>query len=153
LSRFEFKLKFVLPKKSLLKIYYSLTYPHLLYDLVAWGSTFSTYLAKLSSLQNKAIKLIGGGTFYDNATPFYSKLNVLKLSDLYKLETGKLIHRFVHKSLLPFFTRTDYFKRSSDISTRTRSSTNPNNLPRYKTNRIQRSIKFQGVKIWNQFHK
>jgi len=51
----------------------------------------------------------------------------LKLSDFYKLETGKLIHRFVHNLLPPSFT--DYFKRSSDISTRTtRSSTNPNNL-------------------------
>jgi len=74
----------------------------------------------------------------------------LKLSDLYKLETGKLIHRFVRNSLPPSFN--DYFKRFSDISTRTtRSSTNPNNLyiPRYKTNRMQRSIKFQDVKIWN----
>jgi len=74
----------------------------------------------------------------------------LKLSDLYKLETGKLLHRFVHNSLSPSFT--DYFKRSSDISTpTTRSSTNPNYLykHRYKTNRMQRNIKFQGVKIWN----
>jgi len=94
---------------------------------VACGSTFAIYLAKLSSVQNKAVKLIGGETFYDNATPFYSKLNALKLSDLYNLETGKLIHRFVHNLLPPFFT--DYFKRSSDITTRTtRSSTNPNNI-------------------------
>jgi len=35
---------------------YSLIHPHLLYSLVAWGSTFPTYLAKLSSLQNKAVK-------------------------------------------------------------------------------------------------
>jgi len=118
---------------------------------VAWGSTFPTYLVKLNSLQNKAVKLIGGGTFYDNATPFYSKLNVLKLFDLYKLGIGKLMHRFVHNSLPPSFT--DYFKRSSNISTRTtRSTTKPNNnlyIHRYKTNRMQRSIKFQSVKIWN----
>jgi len=64
-----------------------------LYGLVVWGSTFPTYLAKLSSLQNKAVKLIGGGAFCDNATPSVQKLNVLKLPDLYKLETGKLINK------------------------------------------------------------
>jgi len=102
-------------------------------------------------LQYKAVKLIGGGTFYDNATPFYSKLNALKLSDLYKLKTGKLIHRFVQNSFPPSFT--DYFKRSSDISTRTtRSSTNLNNLciPRYKTNRMQN---FKVLKCGTQCHK
>jgi len=38
------KLKFVLPKKALLKIYYSLIHPYRLYGLVAWDFTFPTYL-------------------------------------------------------------------------------------------------------------
>ena len=46
----------------------------------------------------------------------------------------------------------DFYAKVSDISGRTtRSSGNRYNLYilRYNTNRLQRSIKYQGVKIWN----
>jgi len=144
------KLKHVLPQKPLLKLYYSLIHSHLLYGLVAWGSTFPSYLTKLNSLQNKTIKLIGGGTYLDDATPYYLKYNILKLNNLYKLEIGKFVHSFIHNSVHQSFTK--FFIRSSDVAIRTtKSSVNLNNLyiPRYRTNRMQRSIKYQGVKIWN----
>ena len=38
------KLKHVLPQSILLKLYYSLVHPLLLYGLVIWGSMFPTYL-------------------------------------------------------------------------------------------------------------
>ena len=46
----------------------------------------------------------------------------------------------------------DYFNKSCDVSNRSRrTSVNPYNLyqPLHRTNRMQRSIKYQGVKIWN----
>ena len=76
------KLKQVLSQNPLLKLYYSLFHPHLLYGLVAWGSTFPTYLYKLASIQNKAAKLIGGGHSLENSTHFYAKPKILKLLDL-----------------------------------------------------------------------
>ena len=57
-----YRLKAVLPREALCKIYFALFHPHLLYRLVVWGSTFPTYMSKLESLQNKAVKIIGGGT-------------------------------------------------------------------------------------------
>ena len=76
-----FKLKFVLPKDVLIKLYYALFHQHLLYGLVIWGSTYPTYSMKISTLQNKVVKLVGGGVFQDRATPFYYKLNIPKLTD------------------------------------------------------------------------
>ena len=64
-----------------------MVHSHLLCGLVVWGSTFSSYLKKLNSIQNKAIKLIGGGNYENRATTYCSKLNILKLPDIYKLET------------------------------------------------------------------
>ena len=81
-----FKLKPVFPQNALLKLYYAMIHPYLIYGLVAWGSTFPSYIEKLNTLQNKAVKLIDGGNYLDMATPYYSKLNILELSDLYKLE-------------------------------------------------------------------
>ena len=145
-----YKLKPILPQNALLKLYYFMVHSHLLYGLVVWGSTFPFYLKKLNSIQNKAVKLIGGENYLDRATPYHSKLNILKLPDLYKLETAKFVYRFMHNTLPQSFS--DIFVKASEISGRTtRSSGNRHSLyiPRYNTNRLQRIIKYQGVKVLN----
>jgi len=48
-------------------LYYALIHPHLLYGLSIWGSNYPSYLKKLNILQNKAIKLISGGSSRDTA--------------------------------------------------------------------------------------
>ena len=93
------KLKHVLPHNAVFKLYYSLFHPQLLYGLVAWGFTFPTYLHKLASIQNKAVKLIGGGHFLESSTHFYAKLKILQLLDLYKFETVKLVHDYMNSKL------------------------------------------------------
>jgi len=35
-------------------------------------------------LQNKAVKIIGGGNYWDYTTQFYAKLKILKISDFFK---------------------------------------------------------------------
>ena len=141
------KLKFVLPSKSLVTLYYSFIHSHLLYCLVVWESTFPTYLNRLAALQNKAIKVIGGCNYNDSATPLYLEFEVLKLVELYKLEVAKLIYDCIHNNIP--YSLSNMFIQTSQISARTtRSSINTNNLniPRYRTNKLQRSM---GVKIWN----
>ena len=126
-----------------------MVHPNLIYRLVAWGSTFPSYIEKLNILQNKAVKLIGGGNYLDRATPYYSKLNILKLPDLHKLEIAKFVHRFMHNTLPQTFF--NFFTKVGHVNTRTTRSSNHNNLytPCYKTNSIQQSIKYQRVKVWN----
>jgi len=63
------------------------------------GSAYQSQLQKLITLQNKAIKLIGGGYPRKKVTPFYSQLKVLKLPDLFKLEVGKLVHAHFQNKL------------------------------------------------------
>ena len=46
-----------LPEKVLLKINYAYIHFHLFYGFI-WGSTFPTYLKKLITLQNKAVKFV-----------------------------------------------------------------------------------------------
>ena len=64
------KLRHFLPTNALLNVYYAFIHPHLLYGLPIWGLSFPSHLKKLTVLQNKAIKLIGGGLPRDRATPF-----------------------------------------------------------------------------------
>ena len=87
---------------------------------LALASDFFVSLALASSLvsstpplQNKAVKLIGRGNYLDRVTPYYSKLNILKLPDLYKLETAKFVYRFMHNTLPQSFS--DFFIKVSEI--------------------------------------
>ena len=66
------KLRHYLPTYTTLQLYYSLIHTHLLYGLVVWGSSYKSKLKKLLSLQNKLVKLIGGGLLRDQTTPFIS---------------------------------------------------------------------------------
>ena len=67
---------------------------------MGWGSMFPTYLHKLTSIQNKAVKLVGKGYFLESSTHYYAKLKILKLFDLYKYETAKLVHDYMNSKLL-----------------------------------------------------
>ena len=98
------KLKSFLPPSALLKLYYALVHPHLLHGLLVWGTTYTSYLAKLCTLQNKVVRHIGGGSYREHSTPYYSSLKILKLPDLLKLETAKLVFHQLQNTLPPLIS-------------------------------------------------
>ena len=110
-------------------------------------------LSKLQTLQNKAVKIIGGDKYMDHATTFYSKLKILKIPELYKHKVAKLVFYHYHQRLPPLLS--NLYVKTNQVSQRcTRSSSTVNNptlyIPLYKTIRLQKSIRYQGVKIWNE---
>ena len=143
------KLRHVLPAKALCTLYYSMIHPHLLYGIAIWGTTFKSYLKRLSSLQNRAIKQIVDCQWQSNANPCYAQLNILKLNDLYTHEIAKLMFKYAHKTTPIAFSSFTPVISMHTRTTRLVSYSNNLYLPRYKTNKLQRSFKFQGVKIWN----
>ena len=52
------KLRRYAPTSILLKLYYAILHPLLLYGVIEWGSTYKSFLQRLLSLQNKALRLI-----------------------------------------------------------------------------------------------
>lgn len=143
------KVRNLFPKNTLLLLYYALIHPHLLYGLPLWGSTFPTYLIKLQRLQNKAIRVIVDCNRKTSITPYYYELSILKISDLFRFEVGKLM--FQHsKNMLPpcFSSMFTYLSSIHSLSTRSKLRKDLY-LPKFSTSRCQRSIKYNGVKIWN----
>ena len=135
--------------------------PHIQHTLPVWGSTYPIFMSKLCVLQNKAIKLICDGKKSDHVTSYYSKLNILKLQDLYKHEVAKIVFQFSRDNLP--LTLQHLFSKTSEILFRnTRSSTNIYNLQQctlisstniynlQQSTRLQKSIKYKGVKIQNK---
>ena len=92
-------MKFVLPKKALIKLYYAIVHPHLLYGVVAWESNLTTYINKLITLPSKTVKTVGGGKYQKNNTSYYFKLNILVLPESYKFEIAKMNYSFTHNNL------------------------------------------------------
>ena len=84
-----------------------------------------------------------------NSDPLFKKNKTLKLKDLIKLETLKLMLNFDRCKLPNYFIK--YFKKVSQIHFRVTRSSDNNKLylTKYRSNRLQRSLKYRGVKVWN----
>jgi len=121
----------------------------LYYGIIIWRATYPSYLSKLKTLQNKAIRIISGTHFHETVKLIYSTTKILPIEDIYKFEIAKLMYNW-NKSKPPI-SFTDYFLKREQISNRTTRHSNDNSLQifRYRSNRLQRCIKFQGVKVWN----
>ena len=148
------KLKHVLPRKTLLQLYHALIHPLLTYGIIIWGATFSSFLTKLKTLQNKALRVISGAHYRGNALQLYKEYKVLQLDNLYAYETSKFVYCCLQKQVpTPFL---NYFTKVCETTQRTtRQSIDELRLhiPQYSTNRLQRSIKYQGVKVWSAIPK
>ena len=100
--------------------------------------------------QNKAVKIVAGGQRHDHVTPFNHRLQILKLKYLYKCEVAKLMHKNSRKKLPNRLNC--HFTPVKAIHTRTtRLALFELNLylPRYRTQKLQKSFKYQEAKIWN----
>jgi len=145
------KLKHVFLSNTMLQLYHTLVHSLLSYGIIIWGeATFPTYMQKLKSQQNRAIRAISNCHFREEIKPYYSQLNILQPNEIYKYEIAKFVFCWINNKTPSLFH--NYFLRTSEHSSRfTRRSNDVNHfhIPRYRTNKLQRCIKYQGVKVWN----
>ena len=57
------------------------------------------------TLQNKAIKIVGGGKYFDHAASYYSKTRISKSIDLLKLEKALFVFKHRSKALPSAFKK------------------------------------------------
>ena len=128
-------------KSLLLSLCYTIFHSRFQYGILAWRATYKSYYNKIAILQNKAIKIIGGGKWNNRATPFYAKLNILKLDDLIHFEKTCYLFKFKSHKLPCVFNI--YFNSTSNTHEKyTRGSSCVNYfLPFCRNNKLQRSIK------------
>ena len=99
-------------------------------------------------MQNKIVKAILFLPYISDAGSGYLQLKMLKVEDIFKLETTKLVHSIYHRYCPPAFSNFLPFP-SHSYSTRLRQN-KCFSLSKPKTNFGKRSLKFSGVKIWSQ---
>ena len=124
----------------------------MLYELILWGNTYPTYLSKLITLQNKALRIVTKSGWYQKVLPLYQKFNLLNLQNLHKFETAKFTHNQINLRLSPNFD--NYFTLAKFSRSRKLVLISSNLIiPLYKSKRTHQSIKYSGAKIWNSIPK
>ena len=93
-------MKHYLPNSAFLMSYYSIVYPHILYGIILWGSTYTSHLKKLQLLQNKAVRAICSLNWREHVTPCFNRLSILEVRDVTKMEMAKFVHKSVSHSQL-----------------------------------------------------
>jgi hypothetical protein len=144
-----YKIRNKLPDKLLKNIYFAFVYPHILYGIEIYANTCSSYLDKLSKLNNKILRILQNKPLSTPIYELYVNYNTLPLHDLQSQQILILVHKFLfHNHTLPeVFTR--YFtinKFIHNYNTRTSS-----NIHIFKQNRAvgQRSLKYKAGCLWN----
>ena len=67
------KLRYFVPRCSLLNIYKSLILPYVSYDLTVWGLAIKCYINKILILQKRALRFIYFSQSKENAVPVLSR--------------------------------------------------------------------------------
>ena len=97
------KLKYIFPNTTLSKLYFALMHPIISYGIIIWGDTYPTYLQKLQTLQNEALRVITGSHYQAEANLIYRHLEVLKMKDFYKFKVAKFVYCCINKKASTLF--------------------------------------------------
>ena len=118
------KLKNVLPPSIKKTIYNSLILPHLNYGILCWGYN----CRRLINLQKKAIRKISNSKYNSHTEPIFKKLDLLKMTDLLKINQLKFIYNHINGKLPDYFQNILFFSQNEERRYNTRHHTNIHSL-------------------------
>ena len=128
---------------TLRTLYFSFIQPSLQYGVNFWFPVSKDLQNKIFRLQKKAVRIISRANFGAHTNPLFSRNKILKLEDLYYLETCKFIHQEVN-----FCHNFNLVRQSSLHSYSTRF--NENLIPRnFRTKFGSNFILCRGVNNYN----
>ena len=141
------KVKFILPTKYLVTLYYSLIYPFMTYGISLWGNTHKSQTNKIFILQKNAIRAINRACYNEHTNTMFHKLNILKLPELYTWHVAKYMFCFSN-GMLPKSLSNTFVSLGNCHEYNTRNRQNIT-IPLHKSAVGQNSIFHIGPKIWN----
>ena len=143
------KVRHFVTTKILIQLYYSITYPFLIFGCTVWGMIYNTNIQPIVLLQKKIIRIMTFSKFDAHTNPIFHKLKLLKINEIIKLYIAIFMYQYV-QGMLPnafdsFFTTTNSMH---DYSTRL-ALKSTFHLPKIRTNFGKFSIRYFGSKVWN----
>lgn len=87
------KCKNILPLKIRKMLYNSLVKPHLENGIIFWGGLSKSKKERIFKMQKKCIRNLAGKEFRAHTSPLFKYLNLLKVHDIYKLNSCLFMHK------------------------------------------------------------
>ena len=131
------KIKNLLSSNTLRTIYNSLFLPYINYGILCWGSK----MKELMKLQKKAVRIIVKERYNAHTEPIFKKLNLLKLSDLLKLQEFKFCYK-LRNDILPSYFIDGLFKYNSEVQRRVTRSSNLLYVPKVRCEMTKGSVQY-----------
>ena len=95
------KLRHCVDLETLREVYHALIHSYLRYGIIAWGSAAPATLKPLQLIVNRAIRIMCFAPFGKiDLAPLFEILEILKINQIYLLETGKFVFK-EKNNLLP----------------------------------------------------
>ena len=142
-----YKSSFFLSKSSLHSLYYSVVHPYFYYCILVWGSTYSSNLNRLVTLQKRIVRIVNKESYRAHTGPIFKQLNLLKLDQIYSFQVGQFMFMAKNRWLPQSFD--NYFPLCKDIHNYHTRHSNSFYFPYRRTNIGQFLISFQGSKNFN----
>ncbi|MEO1211654.1 MAG: reverse transcriptase family protein [Cyanobacteria bacterium J06638_20] len=98
------KIKKIMPINTMRILYFALVNPHLDYGILNWGHSAN----RLVTSQKKAIRIISKSKYNAHSEPLFKKLNILRVTDIYKLKLPKFYHKLRNNLLPHYFLASDF---------------------------------------------
>ena len=99
-----FRMKYILPSGILHTIYNTLIMPHYSYCLLTWGSKIHIG-HRLLLLQKKALRMINDSHYIAHTEPICKKLQIVKISDLFRITVWKFYYKLTNTLLPSYFNQ------------------------------------------------
>ena len=132
---------------TLITLYYSFTYPHLIYCIEVWGKAADVYMNSLAVMQKKILRVISSSSFRASTSPIFKKFEILNLRNIYRFMISQFVFKYIKGMLPPIFD--SMFTRSVAISARETRQAFHFRVPLCRTNIKKSSVHYQGAKEWN----
>ena len=142
-----YRIKDKLNAKDLYILYCSLILPYLNYCIVLWGNNSLCRLNRITVLQKRALRIVGGLKYLGHTTPIFVDYNCLKFVDLVAFHTGVFMFNVFHRNVPENLLR--LFELNSDVHKyQTRNSVSFHQF--FAKTKIRNfHLRFIGPKIWN----
>jgi hypothetical protein len=133
------KIRHFVPRSVVRSLYYSFINPYVDYNLLNWGMASPTNLDPIDKKIKKAVRIISFKDSDHPSSPLFKDLNILPLSESFKLRQAKHMWKLFNGFLPPCLT--------------SQFNTNKRTMFSFSMSRLvslQRFILFAGPTTWNQ---
>ena len=93
------RIKLYVPKMILVQLYKTLILLHINYGILIWGHQHD----KITQLQKSAIRSITSSRYLAHSEPIIKSLNILKVTDMFKLCQIKFYYKYISQNLPEYF--------------------------------------------------